>query len=391
MVENKMKGLRARIDYLLKHNAFAYKAYQVIMSNVMKLWGLFLTIDPKLIVFSAHTRRYNDSPKAIYEYMIMHDKYKDYKFVWAVEDPVNAVIPGPAIKVKSDTLRYFKLTLKARYWITCVNIERGLIYKKKGCTYLNTWHGVALKSIDVVDVRGNDDFSYVDYMCYESEYQKNVLKRSFNAQDEHLIPTGLPRNDELYSVDSDEILGTKKELGLPLDKKVILYAPTWRDSVDGGETYSIRPPMNLELWEEALKEEYVILFRIHAYTNKLMGITFNNFIHDVSEYPSINRLFKISDVLISDYSASIADYSILERPIICFAYDYEQYCANRGVNIDFEKEMPNGVMRTEDEVLNHLRHLDVKADSEKSRQFKMKYTGIGGHATERCVELLFGK
>lgn len=391
MAEKKMSGLRAKIDYVLKHYAIVYKTYKFVMSNVMRFWGLFIPIDNKLIVFSGHTRRYNDSPRTIYEYMISNPKYKDYKFVWAVDDPEHAVIPGPAIKIKPDTFKYFKTTLMARYWVTCVNIERGLVYKKKRCTYLNTWHGVALKSISNVDARGNDDFSYVDLMCYESEYQKNVLKEVFNAQDEHLIPTGLPRNDELYNTSEEEIAELKKKLGLPLDKKIILYAPTWRDSKDGGQSYFLKPPMDMDYWQKELEDEYVLLFRMHAYTNKVMGLMYNDFMRDFSEYPFINDLMKVSDILISDYSACIVDYSILERPIICFAYDYEDYCATRGVNLDFEKEMPSGVMRTEKEVISHIKTLNYDEQCKKSQAFKNKYTYIGGNATQKCVEALLGK
>ena len=391
MAQQKMNGLRARIDYLLKHSAFVYKAYQVIMSGVMRFWGWFLPIDTKLIVFTAHTRRYNDSPKAIYEYMISNPIYSSYKYVWAVDDPENTIIPGPAIKIKADTVEYFRTTLKAKYWITCVNIERGLIYKKKNCKYLNTWHGVALKSIDNVDARGNDDFSYVDYMCYESEYQKNILKKSFNAQEEHLIPTGLPRNDALYNTTEEEIIALKNKLNLPLDKRIILYAPTWRDSNDRGQSYFLKPPMNVSYWQQELESEYVMLFRMHAYTNKVMGLEYNYFMRDVSEYPSINDLMKVSDILISDYSACIVDYSILERPIVCFAYDYEEYSSTRGLNLDFEKEMPCGILRTEEEVIKHIKSIDYAQECEKTKMFKNKYTYIGGNATQICVEILFGK
>lgn len=391
MKENKMSGLRAYLDYILKHKAFVYKIYKCSMSCLMRIWGLFLPIDSKLIVFSGHTRRYNDSPRAIYEYMINHPKYRNYKFVWAVDDTEHSCIPGPAQKVRCDTIEYFRTTLRAKFWITCVNIERGLVYKKRGCKYLNTWHGVALKSIDNVDARGNEDFSYIDYICYESEYQKNILKKSFNAKDNHLIPTGLPRNDALYHTTDEEVKTLKEKIGLPLDKKIILYAPTWRDSNDGGHSYSLCPPINIDYWETELKEKFVVLFRMHAYTNKVMGLVYNDFIRDVSEYPTINDLLKVSDILISDYSACIVDYSILERPIICFAYDYEEYSSTRGVNIDFEKEMPSGVKRTEREVINHILNMDYIAECKKTKLFKNKYTYIGGNATQMCIETLFGK
>ena len=181
-------------------------------------------------------------------------------------------------------------------------------------------------------------------------------------------------------------------MGLPLDKKIILYAPTWRDSTDHGATYAIKPPINTKYWEEQLKDEYIVLFRTHGYTNKLLGVEFNDVIRDYSAYPSINDLLKVSDILISDYSATMTDYSILERPVLCFAYDYEQYKSERGLYIDFDKGMPSGVLKTEDEVLDHIKNLDYEKECRKTKEMiKNRISYYGGHATEKCLELLFEK
>ena len=114
-----MTGFRAKLDYILKHNKIIYKVFNVSMSFIMRLWGKFLPIDQKLILFSSLSRRYNDSPRKIYEYMINHPKYKDYNFVWALED-TSVDIPGNAIKVKSDSYQYFRIALKAKYWVSAV-------------------------------------------------------------------------------------------------------------------------------------------------------------------------------------------------------------------------------------------------------------------------------
>ena len=390
-MENQMHGFRARLDYWLKHNYVFYKLFNVAASTFMKVWGWFIPMDEKMIIFSGHTRKYNDSPRTIYEYMYDKPQFKDYKFVWALEDPDNVDIPGPAIKVKADTLAYFKLTLKAKYWITCVNIERSLHYKKKNCIYLNSWHGVAFNCIgNAAGGRKDYDFSHIDLFCYESDYQKTIFKRDFNVREEALIPSGLPRNDGLYHVTNNEIIAIKKKLGLPMNKKILLYAPTWRDSYDKGASYAIKPPMDLKKWKEKLKDNYVLLFRTHAYTTKLLGVEFDDFCLDYTSYPIINDLFKVADILISDYSACIADYSILERPVICFAYDYDDYKSTRGLYIDFAKEMPNGILDTEDKVINHILTLDYQTECEKTRDLvKNKFTYLGGHATEMCVEKMF--
>lgn len=391
MEEKKMHGFRARLDFWLKHNYSFYRFFNTTLSVGIRVVGWFVPLDKKMVLFSGHSRKYNDSPRAIYEYMIKQPEFGGYRFVWALEDPEHVELPGPAIKIKSDTIRYFIISLKAKYWVTCVNIERGLHFKKKRCKYLNTWHGLSFNHIGN-DVPGRKDFDFrsVDLMCYESEYHKEILKRAFNTREEAMIPTGLPRNDTLYRTTIEEINHLKKELGLPMDKKLILYAPTWRDSTDSGLTYAIKPPVNVEYWERELKDRYNVLFRTHSYTNKLLGIQFNDFIRDFSNYPVINDLFKISDILISDYSACIGDFSILERPVICFAYDYESYSKSRGLYLDLETTMPSGVKRTEEEVISQILTMDYQKECEKTKtMIKDRLTYLGGHATEICVEKLF--
>lgn len=394
MSEQKMHGFRARLDYLLKHNYFVNRVFNFSVSFVLRGMGLFMKMDDKMIIFSGHTRKYNDSPRALYEYILAHpEQYGQYKCVWALEDPENVDVPGNPIKVKADTLAYFKICLKAKYWVTCVNIERSLHFKKNGCRYLNTWHGTPFKCCGN-DAGGRKDYNFnsLDYFCYAGDYEKEIYMRAFNIKKEAMIPTGIPRNDELYHVDEDEIVALKEKLGLPLDKKVIMYAPTWRDSTDHGKTCSITPPISVDKWEKELGSDYVIIFRMHAYTNKLMGLEFNDVIRDFSSYPAINDLFKVSDILISDYSASLIDFSILERPVICFAYDYEDYKKNRGLYLDLRKEMPSGVLSTEDDVINQIKTMNYQEECIKTKNMiKDRLLQFGGNATKMCLDKLFEK
>ena len=384
-----MTGFRARIDYILKHNTFMQKVFLSSASLALKALGLFVRTDKKMILFSGQSRKFNDSPRYIYEYIKSHREFDDYKCVWVLEKTDSTEIEGCEI-VKADTFKYFITTLKAKYWVTCVNIERGLRYKKRSTVYLNTWHGIPIKTIGN-DAKGRKDynFSHIDYFCVSGEYEKEIYQRAFLLPSTHLIETGMPRNDSLYRTSQSEIEEIKKRLGLPLDKKIILYAPTWRDSKDGGRSYEIKPPINMSLWEEQLKNEYVFLLRTHPYTNKLMGVSFNDFVRDFSGYHSINDLMKVSDILVSDYSATIFDYSILERPIICFAYDYEEYKKERGLVMSLEDEMPGGVDFSERDVLKRILNMDYDGECELVKKFKNKYIVYGGSATKKCVEALF--
>ena len=389
-----MHGFRARLDYVLKHNYAVNRLFNWSVSSFMRLWGRFISTDEKMVIFSGHTRKFNDSPRTLYEYMLAHpEKYGYYNCVWALEDPDSVEIPGNAKKIKADTLEYFKYTLKAKYWITCVNIERSLHYKKRDCRCLNTWHGTPFKHIgNDAGVRKDYDFGSMDFFCYASDYEKEIYKRAFNVREDALIPTGLPRNDELYKVTQEEVEELKKRLGLPHDKKIILYAPTWRESTDNGKTCVIKPPVDAKKWEQILKDDYVVLFRMHAYTNKLLGLEFNDTLRDYSTYPNVNDLFKVADILISDYSASMADFSILERPVLCFTYDYEEYRKERGLYMDYETEMPSGLLKTENEVLEYIKDMDYEKECEKTRRMlKAKLLQYGGNATETCLRILFDK
>jgi len=386
-----MNGLRARVDFLLKHNKFINKTFKFFASAGVKALGIITPMDEKSIIFSAHSRKYNDSPRAIYEYMIARPEFQDYTFYWALDD-TSVEIPGNAIKIVPDTVKYFRTALKCKYWITCVNIERSLKFKRKKCIYLNTWHGIPIKTVgNMAEGRKDYNFSYIDYFCISGDYEIPIYEKSFNVPVEHMLKTGMPRNDVLYSTSAEEIKRIKEKNGLPLNKKLLLYAPTWRDSKDGGKSYSIKPPMDLMKWEEKLGEEYILLFRTHPYTNELLGVDFNSFVRDYTNYPNINDLMKIADILISDYSATIFDYAILERPIISFAYDCDDYGRERGFAMDIRKEMPGGISENEDAVIDRILHMNVEKEIEAVKTFKHKYLTYGGEATVKCIERVFNK
>ena len=96
--------------------------------------------------------------------------------------------------------------------------------------------------------------------------------------------------------------------------------------------------------------------------------------------------------MISDYSAIMADYSILERPILCFAYDYESFRDTRGLYLDYTKEMPSGILRTEDEVLNYITCMNYGEECIKTKNLiKNKLAQYGGNATKQCLDKLFEK
>ena len=382
--------MKQKLVYLLKHYRFLQYLYRTIGSFILRFVGLFVKTDKRLVVFlSLMGTKYNDSPKSIYEYMINHKQYKKYKMIWAFENPEE--FPNiPSVKI--DTPRFFITALKAGYWVSSTQFERGLTYKKKNTKYLYTMHGTAIK-LSGNDCPGRKDFNFktVDYLCVQSDFDKYVFKKSFKATNCCFLESGRPCNDSLWNASQNQCEKIKIKLGLPLNKKIILYAPTWRDSINGGKTYDIKPPIDINVWKEKLGDEYIVLFRAHHITTRIMDICFNDFFRNYSDYPEINDLYMVSDILVTDYSSVMVDYAILERPIFCFAYDYENYLKERGTYFELDDELPNKSCRTQEQLLSNIVNIDYEDQRERSRRFKAKYDKYGGNGVELTVRKVFGK
>lgn len=380
--------MRQRLIYILKHNAAIQKVYRVVMGFLFRLWGKILPTNNRLVLFvSFMGMGFNDSPKAIYDYMKGHSEYRNFRCIWAFEHPERF----PEIEsVKIDTPAYFKTALQAKYWITNTNIERGLHFKKKNQVYLNTWHGIALKHIGN-DVEGRKDFNFstVDHLVVSGSHDENVWKSAFNADERTYLRCGMPRNEELWLADKERRLEARSKLGLSGEKIVILYAPTWRESKDGGKSYQIKPPIHFDLWKRELGEKYVVLFRAHHQTTQVLGVKYDEFVRDVSDYPSVNDLMIASDLLITDYSAIAFDYSILCKPLFCYAYDYEEYLSERGTYFDIDERYPNKSCRTENELLRRIKTMDYELECKNTQRFRDDFIQYGTGATEACVKAEF--
>lgn len=99
-------------------------------------------------------------------------------------------------------------------------------------------------------------------------------------------------------------------------------------------------PVNFENWRKRLSDDWVVLFRAHYEVTKALKIQDDEFIRDMSSYPSLEDLMIVSDVLISDDSSMFFDYSVMHKPMLCFAYDYVRYAKERGMYFDIREYLP---------------------------------------------------
>ena len=363
-----------------------------------------------MIFISFHGKGYSDNPKAIYEEIIQDERFKGYRFIWFIKDHKrkNITIPGAEIK-EYFSLSYFYYMSKAKYWI--INCKMPIyICKKENQFYLQTWHGTPLKRLaHDIDVSEDTTFyrsavtyeqmcnSYdvdvarYNYMISPNAFCSQVFPSAFGINKERLIETGYPRNDFIVNATKDDVFRIKKKLNIPMDKKVILYAPTWRDNSYVAAGYTFELKADFHKWKEILQEEYVVLFKPHyLIINKYENDrSLDGFLYSIPANNDIKDLYVISDVLITDYSSVFFDYAILKRPIYFYMYDIEEYATDlRGFYMDIHKELPGKIYKEENEML-----MDIKNqiyDDSRMEVFNQRFNNLDdGKASKRVVDIIY--
>lgn len=382
----------------VKYSKTIYTIYNCLGSKFISYLKRFMHPDDKIIIFASFGgRKYDDSPKAIYEEILKDNRFDDYRLIWAFMKPEKYNIPRGE-KVKIDTFNFYKKLLKARVWVTNSSMTRGLNFSGINSFELNTWHGSAIKKMGSERNKGNNSFGLKNnkknennqsIMLAQGQYDIDVFSCAFNRPADSFRIIGLPRNDELTRATPDEQSRIKEKLGIAADKKVILYAPTFREyDRDKGNNCIFTPPINLQKWRDCLGYKYVLLFRAHYEVAKVMEIVDDDIIKDVSSYPNLNELMIASDLLVSDYSSIFFDYSIQEKPMLCFAYDYDKYERERGMYFDIRKEL-DGNSNDEDQLIASIINLNWDKAIETSRKFSQKFIEEAGNASRKSVDIIW--
>jgi len=382
------------------------KYYFPVMKKYYNLAKKFVKVDKNMILFeSGLGKQYADSPRYIYEEILRRNL--DYKTVWVCNKNIKFKDPE-TIRVTRLSPKYYYYLAKSGYWVNNQNFPT-YIKKRKETTYVQTWHGTPLKKMlfDIENIMGRSD-DYLervynatktwDYLISPSSYATNSFKSAFKYEGE-VLEIGYPRNDLFYKDYADELKkDVKQKLSIPEDKKVILYAPTFRDNqTSSNNKFLFDIHMDLYQMKEKLGDEYVILLRMHVVISNKIKIApeLKEFVKNVSNYDEIQELYLISDILITDYSSVMFDFANTKRPILYYTFDLETYRDDiRGFYFDFEQEAPGPFIRTTEEIIETVTNIeDVKVKyQEKYNHFYDKFCGLeDGNASARLVDKVFEK
>lgn len=408
---------------VLKDIAKKSTTLRVLMRNtmytskkVLYFWkGIGVKPDEKTVVFSAYNgRSYVCSPKAVYEYMLHQEEYADYRFIWLFDHPekYQHLMEHPnTIVVKNGSSQCEKYLHQAKYWIFNFRAYDHWI-PKKSQVYVQCWHGTPLKRLGY-DITNSDNamnsvkeirekyrtdaqrFSYILSPCrFVTETFASAWNLKKTGKEAAILETGYPRNDFLNDFSQEDVLRIRENIGLKDEtRKIILYAPTWRDNqYDSKKGYVYDNPVDFAYLREQLGKDYVILFRAHYLVADQFDFEqYKDFVLDVSKYDDINELYVVSDLLITDYSSVFFDYAILKRPMLFYMYDMEAYRDEmRGFYLDIH-DLPGPIVKTEAELAEAVCAASVAgADMESIETFNQEYNLMNdGNAAMRFVEKIF--
>ncbi|WP_346731558.1 CDP-glycerol glycerophosphotransferase family protein [Staphylococcus sp. IVB6227] len=322
-------------------------------------------------------KSYSDNPKCIYEYMKL--RYPQYKYYWVAQNSETFKSPNNLNIVVKNSRAYYNLYKKAHVWVLNSRLPLHM-QKKENQLYIQTWHGTPLKRLanDMHKVRIPNTTTALykknfyratrrwDYLISPNKYSTEIFRSAFWMDTDRILEVGYPRNDLLVNHQDDKILqqDIRQSLKIPDGKKVILYAPTWRDDdYFYVGSYKFELTLDLSKLQKSLGDNYVILLRMHYFiANRLDLSGLEGFAIDVSGHPDISELFLISDALITDYSSVMFDYGILKRPQFFFAYDIDKYNQElRGFYMNYHKDLPGPIYQTTDELLTGLQNMSEVA------------------------------
>ena len=385
-----------KLKGIIKSNGFLMNALYFLARWGLLFIGFFIPVNQKSIIFvSLSGRNFDDSPKALYEEICKRDFFKDWKLIWAFKEPGKIEIPRGE-KIKFGTWKYWTTLLGTKVWIENGGMDLGINLNRKKNIIVRTWHGTVLKyaegqekSMAVLSTyRKLLKIDNRSIRCIQTENELDVCVRTFKATPESFLKCGLPRNDCLIRYSQSDKNNIKRALGIPAEKKVILYMPTFRNYKIGSQhEYYIKPPMDLNKWKNCLGDEYVLLMRTHYMVAASLNLQEDGFVYDVCKYQPLPNLYAIADILISDYSSAMFDFSITEKPIRCFGYDYEEYIEKSGLVYDMPAILPCPIMKTEDEVIDSIINIDYAADCERSKDFKSRFAEyFCGCASQKMVD-----
>lgn len=353
-------------------------------------------IQKNLVLFDSFWgRKIGCHPYAIYRAMKSSREFNNYKFIWVREEGIK--IPEDVLNdsrvsfVSYSTTEYALALLKAEILISNSNFAP--YFSPKPDQYVvSTWHGIPMKTLGY-DANNNlqsvyntqRNFNISDLIVSSSEFYADKVVKSYGSGLAYsaISTLGSPRIDLMLNADANDI---KEKLGINIERKVILYAPTWRGKI-GEVSNDINIQVDLIKYLELFySEDYEILVSLHHLTKKSLGDTSKFNIKEVPSHIDINEILSVCDIVISDYSSIYLDYLCLDRPVILYVPDIADYTKHRGLYLS-PYDLPVNIANNLEELARCIDSIKKPSDFDSYSSIIEKLLPYeDGGASQRTIE-----
>lgn len=369
------------------------------------VWKIFVKKIPtqkNQIMFRTYQNKYTCNPKYLCEQLIKENV--DCKIVWAYAKSSGDLtqFPPQVELVKFGTFDYYYAVAQSKYWIdNAHNFTWEAFPKKDDQVLINLWHGsLGLKRINPeADSNrqrrkaGKLAGTATNYCVTDSDFEEEVFRTSYWPETPFL-KYGHTRNDIMFT-QGEELAAIKKKVfdyfGIEEGKKILLYAPTFRDDPDETECFDIDYDLLKKTLEKRFGGEWVILSRLHMHTQKAFKKKLRympSHVISADTYDDMQELIAATDIGITDYSSWICDFVLSGRPGFLFTTDIDSYVDERGFYYPLETT-PFPIAKSNKELIDNIVNFDAEAYETKRKQY---LDGLGciedGRAAERIVEFL---
>ena len=368
---------------------------EILVKSCIRLMGTVFPVRKNQVLFTSfNSTKYADNPKAIT--LALHKKYPDIDIVWAIGDIEKNQVKFPDyvhLIDKQNKYQYYKAISTSAVWVN--NFGFPNIHKRKEQFFIQTWHGD--KGFKKILLDETSTFvpeqveGFCDLAIAGSSYGEKMYRSAFGYNGE-ILKVGTPRNDNLVNSDPKFKVLVKETLNVPKNTKVLLYAPTFRDSdiKNGKEQHICGIDINRTLEVLALETncEWVCLVRAHpGFMNSLKGVYYNERIINASGYEDMADLLSISDFLITDYSSCAGDFALTHRPLVLFQPDRKKYeTQDRSFYFRIE-ESPFFVAENQEELEKHLRNISKESANKNCNDILLFYDDCeSGKASEMVAD-----
>jgi CDP-glycerol glycerophosphotransferase len=369
---------------------------RMIILCIIHLFNLLPIKNNKIFLFSYYGAQYGDNPKYISEYIKENDHQSTYDIVWAFTDLESTQHLSDVRKVKVMTLRYFYELCTSKIIITNFRTTDYFI-KRKNQYYIQTWHSsLRLKQIEK-DAETALPSHYVEMAKRDSEkcdlllsgcrYSTEIFKRSFWYKGE-IFESGIPRNDVLLRVNEEKVKAIRDKHNLSVHTKVLLYAPTFRKD-HSLDVYDLDYESVLNAAQKKFGGNWVVLVKLHPHLlSKSNQMVQQKNVIDVTGYNDIQELLLIADILVSDYSSLMFDYSLTNRPCFLYIPDVKQYLEKeRNFYFNLE-ELPFISAVSNSDLVREIEFFDETQYKQEVQSFLIK---VGSYENGDSSELLLRK